>query len=145
MAKKPIRPKAAPKSETGKATNSSPKASDEFGGEVYASDDWKTLKKKHPGGFGATLEDLEKKEWEDGSAWYAKLEGHDKLAKVSKPSGRALAAVFGNDMDQWAGRKVHVTPVKYSVGWGSTIDPIDDEDDTSEDALAEEDDDEEID
>ena len=65
MAKKSTnRPKASPKSANGKSAKSkesSPKASEEFGGGIYASDDWKALKKKHPGGFEATLGDLEKR------------------------------------------------------------------------------------
>ncbi len=143
MAKKRTsRQKASPKSANRKSakSKSSPKASEEFGGEFYASDDWKALKKKHPGGFEATLEDLEKKEWDDGSAWYAQLEGHEKLAKINRPSGRVLAEVFGNDMNSWKGRRVHVTPMNYNTGWGAVIDPIEDEDDTDDDVTLEEDD-----
>jgi hypothetical protein len=112
-----------------KEARSKAKASEEFGGEIYVSDDWKRLKKKHPGGFQATLLDLEKKEWEDGSAWYATLEGHDKLAKVNTPSGRALGEAFGDDMSDWRNRTVHVSPMQYSVGWGPVIDPVEDDSD----------------
>jgi hypothetical protein len=126
MAKKKLKPKASPKSAKAKAKRgkSGPKASEEFGGELYASDDWKQLKKKHPGGFQTTLVDLEKKDWDDGSSWYATLKGHDKLAKISRPSGRALAEAFGDNMDGWKGRTVHVTPTNYNTGWGAVIDPI---------------------
>jgi hypothetical protein len=127
--------KASPKSAKTQSTKarSGPKASEEFGGEIYVSDDWKILKKKHPGGFQATLLDLEKKDWDDGAAWYATLEGHDKLAKVSTPSGRGLAEAFGDNMDDWKDRTVHITPMQYSVGWGPVIDPIV-EDDTDEES-----------
>ena len=107
-----------------KRANSGPRASKEFGNEIYVSDDWKKLKKKHPGGFQTTLVDLEKKEWDDGSSWYALLEGHDKLAKISRPSGGALAEAFGELMDTWKGKTVHVTPTNYNTGWGAVIDPI---------------------
>ncbi len=126
MSKSKLKSKASPKSAKAKANKASsgPKASEEFGGEIYASDDWKKLKKKHPGGFQTTLVDLEKKDWDDGSSWYALLEGHDKLAKVSRPSGRALAETFGDNMDSWKGRTVHVTPTNYNTGWGAVIDPV---------------------
>jgi hypothetical protein len=135
MAKSNLRSKASPKSAKArlKKIKSGPKASEEFGGEIYASDDWKRLKKKHPGGFQATLLDLEKKDWDDGTAWYATLEGHDKLAKISTPSGRALGEAFGDSLDDWKGRTIHVTPMQYSVGWGPVIDPII-EDDTDEES-----------
>ena len=139
MAKSNLRSNAAPKSAKAKAKKAKPgpKASEEFGGEIYASDDWKKLKKKHPGGFQATLLDLEKKDWDDSSAWYAVLEGHDKLAKVSRPSGRALAEAFGDNMDSWKSRTVHVTPTNYNTGWGAVMDPV--EDDTEEESPDDED------
>ncbi len=138
------RPKASPKTAKAKTNqaNSGPKASEEFGGVLYTSDDWKAFKKKHAGGFQAILSDLEKKDWDDGAAWYAHLEGHDKLAKITTPSGRALAKVFGDSMESWKGQTVHVTPVSYNTGWGPVIDPI--EDDIDEDLLADNDEYEEV-
>jgi len=140
MAKTKLKAKASPKSAKAKAkkAGSGPKASEEFGGELYASDDWKKLKKKHPGGFQTTLVDLEKKDWDDGSSWYAALEGHDKLAKVSRTSGRALAEAFGESLYDWKGRTVHVTPMNYNTGWGAVIDPVV-EDGADEEELSDED------
>ncbi len=63
----------------------------------------------------------------DGKAWYAELDGHYKLAKIGVPSGRSLADAFGDDMDDWKGRTVHVTPTKYNTGWGYVMDPIEDD------------------
>jgi hypothetical protein len=126
MAKSKLRSKASPKSAKAKVKKAKlgPKASEEFGGEIYGSDDWKKLKKKNAGGFQTILVDLEKKDWDDGSSWYASLKGHDKLAKINRPSGRALAEAFGDDMDSWKGRTVHVTPMNYNTGWGAVIDPV---------------------
>ena len=150
MSKSKLKSKASPKFSKAKVKKAKlgPKASEEFGGEIYASDDWKKLKKKHPGGFQTTLVDLEKKDWDDGSSWYALLEGHDKLAKVSRPSGRALAETFGDNMDSWKGRTVHVTPTNYNTGWGAVIDPIvedEEEEEGIEDDLDLDDDDESLD
>ena len=90
--------------------------------------------------------DLEKKEWDDGPSWYALLEGHDKLAKVSRPSGRALAEAFGDNMDSWKGRTIHVTPTNYNTGWGAVIDPIvEDEEEPIDDDPDLDDDDESVD
>ena len=35
-----------------------------------------------------------------------------------------MAEAFGDDMENWKGRTVHVTPMKYNVGWGAVIDPV---------------------
>lgn len=141
MAKSNRKSKASAKSAKAKRkkVESGPDASKEFGGENYGSDDWKKLKKKHPGGFQTILLDLKKKEWDDEThSWFAVLEGHDKRAKINEKSGQALREAFGKPMNDWKGRTVHVLPTEYNVGWGAVIAPVI-EDDTDEEALGDED------
>ena len=138
------RPKATPKSEKSKSIkdNAGPKASEEFGGENLHNRRLESPKKETSRRIPGNIIRFEKKDWDDGPAWYAQIEGHDKLAKINRPSGRALAEVFGDDMSRWKGQKVHVTPMNYNTGWGVVIDPI--EKDIDEDLLDDDDEYEEV-
>lgn len=136
---KKLRPKGTKPDDPNKSSMSAKKA---FGGQYYDEDDWKALKKRHPGGFQATLVGVQEHEF----GYYAELKGHDKRAKIIKESGREMAKTLGDDMSNWGPVEIHVTPVKIGTYWTSTMDLIEDmEEEDDDDIPFDDEDDDEVD
>lgn len=110
---------------TKESRDSALSAEDIFGTECdyFRSDDIKDMKKELEE-YQFEIESFELIEYDGGEhKLLVTVDGYDKAFVINKTNGRNLAEHFGDNIKDWVGQEIVLTPQKYPTGWGVIMDP----------------------